>query len=165
MNLNKKFIKRALGNLSLLIENSSVLVKENFLGICEGFIKICNEKNELVKFFMDILGNLSSFPEEINLLNLLELIEQGIIDLLIRFFFFFFFFFPLILLLIQLNYRCINANELNTMVLLSAVSALDFLFSNKSVMKTVVDQTVLGTLFKILKAQDWNIVIFYTFTH
>lgn len=72
--------------MSLLIENSTILVKNNFVKIADDFIT--NNKNnydDLVKFFLDILANLASFPEEINFVNLMELIDQGIVALLIKY--------------------------------------------------------------------------------
>ena len=75
-----------MGNLSLLIENSAILIKNNFVRMADSFVITSKgEYSELVKFFLDILSNLSSFPEEINIMNLLELIDQGIIELLLKY--------------------------------------------------------------------------------
>ena len=68
-----------------MIENSSLLIQNNFVKIAESFLLTNQDLAEMSKFFLDILSNLASFPEEINFVNLMELIDQGIIMLLIEY--------------------------------------------------------------------------------
>lgn len=83
---------KSIGNLSLVLENAnSILGKEKFVKAVDEFIfkekkfNISKKSSlQLIKLILDIIANLASFPEEINYINLVEMIDQGVVNVLIR---------------------------------------------------------------------------------
>lgn len=60
--------------------------------------------------------------------------------------------------LLKIYKRCIYENELNADILMSTVTALDYLCQNKFVSKYIEAQYLIVNLLKVLKFQDWNTV-------
>lgn len=86
---------KTIGNLSLAFENAQILLqKGKFIKISEELI-FSNKKftfskqkySELIKLILDTITIFASFPDEINYVNLVELIDQGAMNLLTRYLF------------------------------------------------------------------------------
>lgn len=71
---------RAIGNISLFLENSTKIIKAGFVKSASQFIRSNITVADLVKFSLDIFANMASFPEEINDINLNGMVAQGAIE-------------------------------------------------------------------------------------
>lgn len=75
---------RAIGNISLFLENSSKVIRAGFVASACGFIRANINVSDLVKFSLDIFSNMASFPEEINDINLQGMVTQGAIETILQ---------------------------------------------------------------------------------
>lgn len=71
---------RAIGNISLFIDNSTKIIRAGFVQSACNFIRSNINVADLVKFSLDIFANMASFPEQINDINLQGMITQGAIE-------------------------------------------------------------------------------------
>lgn len=81
------FIKikiRAIGNISLFIDNSSKIIRAGFVASACAFIRSNITVADLVKFSLDIFANMASFPEQINDINLQGMVTQGSIETILQ---------------------------------------------------------------------------------
>ena len=78
------YVFRAIGNISLFLENASKVIRAGFVASACGFVRSNINVSDLVKFSLDIFANMASFPEEINDVNLQGMVTQGAIETILQ---------------------------------------------------------------------------------
>lgn len=81
-----KQVLRAIGNSSLTIENATRIVKSNFIALASIIIEKMKfqEEGDVLRYCIDVVGNLASHPENINHANTEQMFKDGVIDLILK---------------------------------------------------------------------------------
>ncbi|KAL4491936.1 hypothetical protein ABPG72_008357 [Tetrahymena utriculariae] len=132
-----KQVLRAIGNSSLTIENATRIVKSNFVGLSTIIIEKMKyeEEGDVLRYCIDVIGNLSSHQDSINNENTQQMFKDGALDLILK---------------------VIKKNELNTEIISSCIDAIDGLVQNKLISVVAAENDAVTVIMKIVKSQIWN---------
>ncbi|EAS03305.2 hypothetical protein TTHERM_00537400 (macronuclear) [Tetrahymena thermophila SB210] len=132
-----KQVLRAIGNSSLTIENATRIVKSNFVGLSTIIIEKMKyeEEGDVLRYCIDVIGNLSSHQDSINNENTQQMFKDGALDLILK---------------------VIKKNELNTDIISSCIDAIDGLVQNKLISVVAAENDAVSVIMKIIKSQIWN---------